>query len=131
MLRITRHWCVMQSEPIMVDISSEKESPVGLVTVKEEVASMQIGSSSVPKKKRKGQKSSSSAPKKNHTRTSARVEEEVVQMGPSSSGVVESAACVGVSSDDIPGYIPPYWPGVQPKNLTKNQKYQVNMPAIP
>ena len=53
-MSIVGHWCDMQSEPITVEISSERESPVGLVKIEEEVASMAIGSSSVPKKKRGG-----------------------------------------------------------------------------
>ena len=54
MLSIAGHWCDMQSEPIMVEILSERESPVEPVTIEEEVASMPIGSLSVLKKKRKG-----------------------------------------------------------------------------
>ena len=53
MLRIAGYWCDMQSEPIMIDISSERESLVNPVMIEEEVASMPIGSSSVLKKKRK------------------------------------------------------------------------------
>ena len=76
----------------MVDISSEWDSPVRLVTIEDEIASMLIGSSSVSKKRR--------------TRTSTRAVEEVAQTGPSSSGVMESTNHVGVSAEDIPGYIP-------------------------
>ena len=79
----------MQSEPITIDISSEMESPIGLVTIEEEIASILIGSSSVSKKKRKGQRPSSPVPKKRHTRTYTRAAKEVAQTGPSRSGVVE------------------------------------------
>ena len=49
---IVGHWCGMQSDPITVKILSEKDSPVSLVTIEEEVSSILIGSSSVLKKKR-------------------------------------------------------------------------------
>ena len=52
-------------------------------------------------------------------------------MSPSSSGVVESKACARVSTEDIHGYIPPCRPGAHPRKLTKNNKYQVNIPMIP
>ena len=73
----------MQSEPITVEISSECDSPVIPVTIMEEIASMQIGLSSVSKKKRNAQKYNSLAPQKRQTRTSTRVVEEVAQTGPS------------------------------------------------
>ena len=44
---------------------------------------------------------------------------------------MESTPHEGVSAKDIPGYIPPYRHGVQPRKLTKNQKYQVKMSTIP
>ena len=66
----------MPSEPITVYISSERESPVIPVMNEEEVASMEIGSSSVLKKKRKGHSPSSPVLKNKPTRTSARAEEE-------------------------------------------------------
>ena len=56
----------------MVEISSERESPVVLVTIAKEVSSMLIESSSVPKKKRKGHRPSSSMLKKRQNRTFAR-----------------------------------------------------------
>ena len=121
----------MLRKQVMVEISSERDSPFAPVTIEEEVASMSIGSSSIIKKKRKGQNPSSLMPKKRQTRTSTMAAEEVAQAGPSSYIVVESAAHVGVSTEDILGYIPPCRPGAQPRNLTKNQKYQVRMSMIP
>ena len=46
--------------------------------------------------------------------------EEVAQMRPSRLGVVQLAAKVGVSTKDIPRYIPPCGIGAQPRKLTKN-----------
>ena len=66
---------------------------------------MHIGSSSAPKKKRKGQKPTSLTPQKRQNITSTREEEETSQIGPSSSGVVESGACTGVSMKVILGLI--------------------------
>ena len=53
MLSIAENWCDFHSEPITVEISSERESPVGPVTIEEEVTSMLMGSSSIPNKKRR------------------------------------------------------------------------------
>ena len=101
----------MQSDPIIVDISSERDLPIRLVTIVEEITSKPIGSSSIPKKKRKAQNTISLVPQNRQTRTSTRVAEEAAWMGPSSSGVVDSTTCVGVSIEDIPGFIQPCQPG--------------------
>ena len=93
----------------MVEISSERDSPVRPVTIEEEIPSMPIGSSLVLKKKRKGENPSSLMSRKRQSRTFTREAEEATQMGPSSSRVMELESCIGVSIEDIPGYILPYF----------------------
>ena len=66
----------MLSDLNAIDISSELESPIRPMTVEEEVISMPVLSSSIPKRKRKDQKPSSTLPQKRHTHTSARVQGE-------------------------------------------------------
>ena len=102
-----------------MEISSERESPVGPVTIQEEVKSMPIGSSSVPKKKRKGHKPSSLALQKRKTKKYTREAEGTVKTGPLSSVVVESTAQAGVSIKEIPRYIPLSWLGVKARNPLK------------
>ena len=76
------------SEPVTVEISSERDSPVIRVTIEEEVASMSVGLSLVQKKKRGAQQPMFLVQKKQKTRTSVRaLEEEPAQTCPSNSGV--------------------------------------------
>ena len=77
----------MLRELVTVDISSERDLLVIRITIEEEVASMLVGSSWVPKKKRGVQCPMSPVQKKWQTITSARPQEEVLaQTGPSTSG---------------------------------------------
>ena len=72
----------MYSEPITVDILSERESPVGPVTIKEEVAYVDRIIVSAEEEEG-GKHPSSPAQKKRHTRSSVQAqEEEAVQAGP-------------------------------------------------
>ena len=52
-------------------------------------------------------------------------------MGPSSPEFMDYASRETVSIKDIPGYVPPSWPGVQTKKPMKNQRYQIKMSKIP
>ena len=66
-----RQWCDMSSEPVIVDTSSDRDSLVIEVTIEEEIGSMSMGSSSIPKKKRGVQRPMSPIQKKKHTTTHA------------------------------------------------------------
>ena len=51
-------------------------------------------------------------------------------MGPLNSGVVESSSHAGLSTADIPGYVPPCHPNAKPMAVSKNQKDSVKLPGI-
>ena len=109
------HWCGMLYEKVIVDISSERDSPVVGVTIEEEVEIMWVGSSSVPKKKRGAPWPMSPVQKKQHSRTSTQPQEEApTQTGPS----------------NILGYVPPKRPDVNPRKMTENSKYPMKMVVI-
>ena len=61
----------MPSEPVTVETSSERDSLVIEITIEEEIGSMSMGSSSIPKKKRGVQRPMSLIQKKKHTTTHA------------------------------------------------------------
>ena len=59
-----------------IEISSEYESLIWPMAIEEEIMSMPIGSSSIPKQKQSAQRPSPTPPQKRQTRTSARVQGE-------------------------------------------------------
>ena len=122
----------MLSDPDAIEISNEQDSPIQPTTIEEEVVSMPVGSSSIPKRKRQDQKPSSTPPQKRHTRTSTRVQGEgTAQTRPSSLGAVDSMKPRGISIHDILGYVTPTHPRAKPRKPTKNQKYPLKLPPLP
>ena len=105
----------------VIEILSEHESPVWPMAMEEEVMSMPVGSSSIPKQKRQAQRPSPTPPEKQQTRTSMRMQGEgTAHTGSLSLGVVEFVALQGVSVNDILEYIAPTCPGANPRQLSKN-----------
>ena len=89
--------------------------------VEEEVMSMEIGSSSVPRVKRKAQNPCSTPPKKRYRRMTTREQgEDTTKTQPSSSRAVKSMELKGISINDIPRYVAPTQPGEKLRKLTKN-----------
>ena len=98
-----------------IEISNGYESPIWPTIVEEEIMSMPVGSSSIPKQKRQTQRPSPTPPEKWQTRTSVRMRGEgTAHTRSSSSGLVESVAPRGVLVHDILGYVTPMHPKSKP-----------------
>ena len=104
-----------------IEIFGEYESPIRPMAVEEEIMSMPVSSSSIPKYKRQTQRPSPTPPQKRQTRMSTRMQGEgTAQTRPLSSRDVDFAAPRGVSVHDILGYVSPMCPGAKVRQRTKS-----------